>query len=255
MVNFDDVLGAVRQRVPYLRCTVLDGAAAADDGWIRASALIEEPELLEALVRGTGEARGAPDAQVAASLFVQSFAFRAPSVAVAAWALGLPSTTLDPAQLGIRIARNRPGELGVWSTDLAVHDAASLATAVVDGLVAPLVASVRRRVRVGERVLYGNAASSLATLLRAVQSTGPRGDAAVRERAVALFAGHARLRGLGRWSSIATPDALGWYWDRANCCLWYRSAEAAGRYCDDCSLQDPAARAARRGRELTASSP
>lgn len=251
-MTFDDVVAGVQQRVSYLRCHVL-GDTAADEGWIRVSDLIADPDGLEAVIRTTGEARGADDAQVAASLFVQSFAFRAPSLAVAAWALELPSTTLDASELGIRIIRNRPGELGVWNTGTTRHDAHSIARAVVDGLVGPLVATVRQRIKVGERVLYGNSASSLATIVRAVQSSGPAGDPAVRQRGVELLGAHARLAGLGRWSTIETPASIGWYWDRGNCCLWYRSTEANGRYCDDCSLHDHDERAARRRAELTAS--
>lgn len=251
-MTFDDVVAGVQQRVSYLRCQVLDDAAA-DEGWLRVSDLVADPDRLEALIRTIGEARGAGDAQVAASLFVQSFAFRAPSLAVAAWALDLPSTTLDASEIGIRITRNRPGELGVWNTTTARHDAHSIAGAVVDGLVGPLVAAVRQRIKVGERILYGNSASSLATIVRAVQSTGPAGDSTVRERGVDLLDAHARLTGLGRWSTIETPESTGWYWDRGNCCLWYRSTEANGRYCDDCSLHDHDERAARRRAELTAS--
>ncbi|MFP5489835.1 MAG: hypothetical protein ACLGHQ_16200 [Acidimicrobiia bacterium] len=257
-MNSDDVLATIQQRVSYLRCAVLDdtsdGHGGPDGaGWFRISDLCANPDRLESLIRSTGVARGAADGQVAASLFVQSFAFRVASVAVAGWALGLPSTTLDPDQVAFRITRNRPGELGMWSTDVVRHDATSLVAAVVDGLVSPVVAAVRQRIQVGERVLYGNAASSIATVFRAVQSTGPRGDTEVRDRAVELFAAHPLLHDLGTWATIDTGDALGWFWDRGNCCLWYRSTEANGRYCDDCSLHDPVERAERRRSELTAS--
>lgn len=258
-MTFDDVIATIQQRVSYLRCTVLDdshdGTGGADgDGWFRVSDLCAAPDRVEALVRSTGEARGAGDAQVAASLFVQSFAFRVASVAVAGWALGLPSASLDPEQVAFRITRNRPGDLGVWSTDVVRHDATTLAAALVDGLVSPLVATVRQRIQVGERLLFGNAASSIATVFRAVQSTGPKGDSAVRVKAMELFDAHPGLRDRGAWTAIDTGDAFGWFWDRSNCCLWYRSTEANGRYCDDCSLHDAVERTERRRIELIASS-
>lgn len=257
-MTLDETITTIQQRVSYLRCTILDdsqdGSGGPDgDGWYRVDRLLADPDRLELLIRSTGDARGADDAQVAASLFVQSFAFRLASIATAGWALGLPSTSLEPDRIGFRITRNRPGELGVWSTELVHHDAASLVAALVDGLIAPMVAAVRERIQVGERLLYGNAASSIATVFRAVQSTGPRGDHVVRDRAVEFFAAHPRLADLGAWSTIETEDALGWFWDRGNCCLWYRSAEANGRYCDDCSLHDPTDRTERRRLELTAS--
>lgn len=249
--TFDDVVAGVQQRASYLRCHVLD-ATATDHGWLRVSDLVADPDRLGSMIRTTGDARGADDVQVAASLFVQSFAFRVPSVAVAAWALGLPSTTLDPTRVGVRITRDRPGELGVWTIDTIRHDERSLAGVVVDGLVAPLIASIRHTIRIGERILYGNSASSLATIFRSVQSAGPSGDPDVRRRGMALLATDPRLTGLGAWATLETPDATGWFWDRANCCLWYRSREADGRYCGDCSLHDPGERTARRRAELTA---
>lgn len=257
-MTLDDTITTIQQRVSYLRCTVLDdthdGSGGPDgDSWFHVGQLLAHLDRLESLIRRTGAARGADDAQVAASLFVQSFAFRMASIATAAWALGLPSTSLEPDQVGFRITRNRPGELGVWSADVVRHDAASLAVALVDGLVAPMVAAVRERIQVGERLLFGNAASSIATVFRAVQSTGARGDRDVRGRAVELFAAHDRLADLGTWTTIEAGDALGWFWDRGNCCLWYRSTEANGRYCDDCSLHDPTERTERRRLELTVS--
>lgn len=258
-MTLDDVVATIQQRVSYLRCTILDethdGTGGTDgDGWFRVSDLFTDLDRLESLIRSTGDGRGAEDVQVSASLFVQAFSFRVASVATAGWALGLPSVTLDPTQVGFRIARNRPGDLGVWTSDVTHHDAPSLAAALVDDMVRPMVAAVRQRVQVGERLLFGNAVSSIATVFRAVQSTGPRGDSDVRERATALFAAHPLLAELGSWATIDTDEALGWFWDRGNCCLWYRSTEAKGRYCDDCSLHDPTERTERRRLELNVSS-
>ncbi|MCX7619294.1 MAG: hypothetical protein N2037_00440 [Acidimicrobiales bacterium] len=249
--SFDEIVATVQSRAPYLRCAHLD-PGLIDDGWIRVSDLLGNDSLLESHIASTGDARGAPDAAVAASLFVQAFAFRVPSMAVAAWALGLPSTTLEPDQLVMRITRNRPGEVGVLSTSTRSHDAGSLAAAVVDGLIEPLVCAVRRKIKVGERLLYGNTVSSLAVVFRAMQSNGPAGDRMVRDRGEQMLTAHPRLRRLGRWQLLETPGAIGWYWDRGNCCLWYRTAEAAGRYCEDCSLVDPVEREKRRRVELAA---
>jgi hypothetical protein len=41
---------------------------------------------------------------------------------------------------------------------------------------------------------------------------------------------------LGQITTVAGEARTGWYWDRTNCCLWYRTAP--GRWCDDCSLLD-----------------
>lgn len=255
-IGFHDIVAAVRQRVSYLQCTAIDSASLnsgsldcatldsdhdeagkGEQGWLRVGDLMNHPERLESLIRSTGRARGADNPQVAASLYVQSLVFRVASVATASWALGLPSPCLDPNHLAFRVTQDRPGELGVLCTDVTRHDAHTLAVALFDGLVSPLVQCVRERIRVGQRMLFGDAASSIASVFRAVQSTGPRGDLVVRDRAVTLFSAHSRFQ-YGAWTTIDADSVFGWCWDRSNCCLWFRSAEGDGRYCDDCSMHD-----------------
>jgi ferric iron reductase protein FhuF len=248
-VNASDVAAAVAARVPYLRCAT---GAPGDDGWVSCATLVGDPELLRETIAATAPGRGTEDIGVAASLFVQAYAFRVPSVAVAAWALGLPVPSTAPAETAIRIRRHRPSDLAVTTQEVTSTDAVGLAKAVLDAHLGPLIDAVRVKIRVGERLLWGNAAASIATILRAVQDTGPVGDPAVRSVAAALFEAVPQFRGMGRWTTTEVPGALGWHWDRANCCLWYRTTEAAGRYCEDCSLVDATARAARRRASLEA---
>jgi hypothetical protein len=178
---------------------------------------------------------------------VQGYAFRSAGVALAALALDLPVPSTRPADTAIRIARHRPSALAVLGEELAPPDPAVAVTEILDGHLAPFVAAVRRVVRVGERLLWGNAATSCAVAFRAVE--GETHDPAVRRRAEAFFtAAGARLDGLGGFSIVEHSGRQGWYWDRTNCCLWYRTAD--GRLCDDCSLEPAVDRDARRRREL-----
>lgn len=257
MPTWSAVCAEVRGRVAYLNGTRLvhdaHGGWRAEDGsqdWISLSLLGRDPDFVEAQIRATGAARGAPTPAVAASLFVQALAFRAPSLAVAAWALGLPSPTVDPSRVAVRITRNRPGALGIMGDELIDHDAASLAAAVMDGLLAPVIRSVRSRIVVAERLLWSDVAASIAAILRAVEGTGPHGDPEVRRRGQELFSIDARLASTGTWETIELPAATGWYWNRSACCLWYRTTESGGRFCDDCSLVDGDERSERRRREL-----
>ncbi len=113
------------------------------------------------------------------------------------------------------------------------------------------MAAAHGSVRIGERLLWGNVAASLATIFRAVQSDGPLGHPAVRDRADAFFAAADQwLQGFGHWSTVEVPDALGWFWDRTSCCLWYQTE--SGFMCDDCSLHDPNEQATKRHADLTA---
>jgi ferric iron reductase protein FhuF len=246
-----DVIAAVQGRVPYLRCAT---DAPAADGWITCADLIDDPNRLRAEIDATAPGRGTDDPQVAASLYAQSYAFRAPSIAVAAYALDLPVPSSAPATTAIRITRDRPGEVAITDPRCHTTDAAGLVRELFDEHLAPFIATVRSTTRVGERLLWGNVAASIATLFRAVQSCGPLGDATVRARA-GEFTSAAKpwLDGHGDYSTIEVPGALGWYWTRTSCCLWYQTA--SGYYCDDCSLHDRAVLDGKRRGELTGSSP
>lgn len=243
------VVATIQTRVSYLRCA---GEAPTADGWIRCADLIDDPARLRTEIDATAAGRGTDDAQVAASLFTQGYAFRLPSIAVAAFALGLPVPTISPALTAIRIGRHRPAEVAILESSCSPVDAASFVTALFETHLVPFVASVRAGTRVGERLLWGNVAASLATIFRALDRA-PLGDAEVRTRAAEFERAAAPwLTGLGSYATLDIPGAVGWYWTRTNCCLWYQTT--AGFYCDDCSLRDPAELTAKRLADLTGSS-
>lgn len=249
--QLDDVVAAVKARVSYLRCS---NDAPPADGWISCADLIADPDRLRAEMDRTATGRGTDDLQVAASLYAQAYAFRVPSIAVAAFALGLPTPSTAPEVTAIRIARHRPAELAITNPDCAPTDADRLAHELLDGHLAAFIATVRATTRIGERLLWGNVAASIATIFRAVQSTGPLGDPIVRDRAVEFHRAAAPwLGGLGDYSTVEVPGAVGWHWNRTSCCLWYQTT--SGSYCDDCSLHDPADLAAKRLAELSESTP
>jgi ferric iron reductase protein FhuF len=241
----------VRARAEYLRCAAV---APGADGWIGCAGLVSDPDRLRAEIDATAPGRGTRDTQVAASLFTQAYAFRVASIAVAAYAMGLPAPSTAPAVTAVRIARHRPAELGVLDPTCAPVDAEHLATALLGEHMAPFVAAVRSTTRIGERLLWGNVAASIAVVFRAVHASGPTGDPDVRRRAHAFErAASPWLEGLGGWSELEVPAARGWYWDRTSCCLWYRTT--SGAYCDDCSLHDPRQLVATRLAALTGGGP
>jgi len=246
----DEIAATVLERVSYLRCCF---TAPPEDSWIRSSDLIADPERLRAEIDSTAAGRGTDDAQVAASLYTQSYAFRVPSIAVAAFALELPTPSTNPAATAVRVRRHRPAEVAIL--DQTCHDVPTndFVDALLDEHLAPFIAAVRATTKVGERLLWGNAAASLATIFRALD-VAPFGDQTVRARAAEFErAASRRLTGLGSYSTLDTPDAVGWYWTRTNCCLWYQTA--SGFMCDDCSLRHPAELTAKRLDDLTGSTP
>ena len=244
----DHVLTTLQQRVSYLRCS---SDAPPEDGWISCAELIADPDRLRAEIDSTAAGRGSDDPQVAASLFTQAYGFRVPSIAVAAFALGLPTPSTDPAYLSIRLGRHRPAEVAIVDQTCRVVSISDFVEALFDQHLAPFIAAVRTKTRVGERLLWGNVAASLATIFRALD-VAPMGDAVVRAKAIEFErAASPWLAGLGSYSTIETPGAVGWFWTRTNCCLWYQTT--SGFSCDDCSLFDPDELATKRLAELTGS--
>src|SRR3954454_23965769 len=114
MSSLAEVVSHVQARVSYLRCSTTADEA---QGWIGCSALIGDPGRLRTEIDATASGRHTVDPQVAASLYVQSYAFRVPSIAVAAYALGLTVPSTSPSTTSIRITRHRPGELAISDPD------------------------------------------------------------------------------------------------------------------------------------------
>jgi ferric iron reductase protein FhuF len=242
-VTLDDVLKAVAAHVPYLRAST---TAPEDEGWVPSSRLCQPGPALMDLIATTGAGRGTQDPQVAASLFVQAYAFRIAGVALAAYALELPVPDPSPDRTAIRIDRHRPAAVAFLSERLDTPEAGPLAAALLEGHLRQHVDAVRDQITVGERLLWGNVAASCAVAFRAVESaSGGR----VRERADAFFAAaEPWLGGLGRFTVVTALQRDGWYWDRTSCCLWYQAS--GGSMCDDCSLLDAPDLEARRRQQL-----
>jgi ferric iron reductase protein FhuF len=105
---------------------------------------------------------------------------------------------------------------------------------VVTGLLAPLVAAVQARVSIAGRVLWGDAASAVASARGLVAAARP--DAASR---ATVFAEHLLTTPpLAATAALRPPQPpdLRWTFRRRSCCLYYRVA--GGGVCADCVLLD-----------------
>ena len=247
-MTLDEVLATVTARVSYLRGLTTTGDG---DHWQRCNGLVADRPTLERVVAGTKAGFGTEDDAVAASLFVQSYAFRVAGSTLGAYALGLPVPRVGPAVTAVRLDKPRPTAVAYLDPHVEEMDAPGLAHALVDGHFSPLVAAVHAAYTVGERLLWGNVASSCAAVFRALESSGAD-VAAVRDRAERFMAVAPAFAGLGGFTIVAAGGHEGWFWDRTSCCLWFRTA--SGQLCDNCSLVDAAELRARRERELAAAS-
>jgi ferric iron reductase protein FhuF len=225
-------LAAVETTVDYIRAST---DAPLDDGWISCATLLDDPARLGLLMAETGTGRDSRDRQVSASLFVQGYAFRIPSVALAAYALGRDRPSVAATTTAFRIARHRPAAVAYLDPEARSTGADELAAEVAEHMGA-LIDATRAEVQVGERLLWGNVAASFAVAFRAVEGAVAAGDrASVQRRAADFFAAaDPWLGGLGRFVTVERETGDQWLWERSNCCLWYRTAD--DRMCDDCSL-------------------
>ncbi|MGC8471543.1 MAG: (2Fe-2S)-binding protein [Acidimicrobiales bacterium] len=232
-IRLEEVLAAVRARVDHLRATCED-PLRAEAGWHECDAI--GPEDLAAAI-DEGASHTARDRTVAASLLVQSYAYRVAAVSLAAFALGLPWPSPAAAATSVRVSDGRATALRFRSTTLGeAEDAQGIAEAAFASHLVGFVSAARASQRLGERLAWANVAASSAAAFRAVEgSARDRGDAgerlAIRRRADQLLAHTPWLAGTG-WFDTHGPA---WRWERSACCLWYRTS--GGRTCEGCSLR------------------
>jgi ferric iron reductase protein FhuF len=255
--QLNSALESVQRIIPYLRATAheVDVVSAAqivpDEGmYVACDALIGDPDRLKAVIEHTGHQLGTDDPMVAASLFVQSYSYRILTLAVACATTSgvLPNSSASSMAIALKggrvslVAYTRPQVLVVTAPEQSVP--ASLVTGAqltsffnvlhsqaIDHHLALLINSTRSTTRVGERLLWGNVAASLAVAFRTMEgSLGPW----VQEVGN-YFIDHApaRFRGLGSFLLLENRGRQGWFWERTNCCLYDRLPGDVR--CSDCS--------------------
>lgn len=246
----EDAVGLVRAPLAYLRAevgprdTAPVGANLADGEWARCDDLLGDPRWLAATMRESGRRLGTEDPVVAASLFVQNYAYRVMSLAIASVTIAgvLPDST--PATMAVSMRLGRPSSLAYLDARVAVVDRVALERdpelgdevvaallEAVDVHLAPLVTCVRASTRVGARLLWGNVAASCATAFRTVEGlrgpwVRPLGETFVERSPAAM-------RGLGSYLLLERDDRHGWFFERTTCCLYDRLAGKTR--CADCS--------------------
>jgi ferric iron reductase protein FhuF len=235
-----DALAAAAELGPFF--AVATGPSGAP-GHRPVRELYTDAELLHARLVHVQAVLGC-DARTAASITFQGLAARLLSAPLAAAILCDTVPLLTPDVLHFRVTDDKPWPL--WCADpaaLAVPHPADAARALAELLLAPhlapLVAAVHAQVPVSRRLLWGNAASSVAAGKRLTVAHRPD----VAERAAAI-AGHlldaGPLRGAGVLLPPRPPDRV-WTFRRRSCCLYYRVP--GGGLCADCGLDEIPGRA------------
>jgi ferric iron reductase protein FhuF len=228
-VTGDEVVDAVTATVGHLRIAV----GPPDDGWLSSRDLLDDADALCRVVAGTAAGRGTDRQDVAMSLFVQAYSYRVASAAIGGWLVADVVLDVSPANTAITLGRHRPNGLLLREARLVAGDdpLAELQRVLVEDHLAPLVASIRSACRIGEALLWGNVASSVASSFGAFMDPLAHRRAEVRHRLESfLAAARPELANAGR----VVPVGGRWAWERRSCCLWYRTD--GGSLCADCSL-------------------
>ncbi|GAA5118539.1 (2Fe-2S)-binding protein [Pseudonocardia adelaidensis] len=197
---------------------------AASTGWPLA-----DPEPVRDRIGHVGGALGCEE-RVAASLAFQGFAARLVSAPYAAAVLHGAMPELGPATVFWHRTEDGGWVPRVGEPPLTAADALP---ALLDDLLTPLVTAVRAQVPVAERLLWGNAASTVAAAKRLLVVQRP----AVADRAAATaeaVLAHGAFAGAGELLPPRDPDRV-WTFRRRSCCLYYR-VPGSGGLCDDCVL-------------------
>jgi hypothetical protein len=251
-------LGQVGELVSYLKAEVgpvevtdLSGVDEVEDGlWLSCQDLVADPAGLGTVIRGTGRAIGTDDQAVAASIFIQGYAYRVATMAVACLTAGglVPGSGSEVMAVGLgrgRVSKvayldptvfdilgNAPPADTLIEPSTADRALTVVLEQVVENHLRPLISATRDAVRVGERLLWGNAAASVATAFRTMEGCLGPWVVPLGERFFELAP--PELHGLGTFLLLQSKDRRGWFWERTNCCLFYQIAGHAK--CSDCSL-------------------
>lgn len=194
-----------------------------------------DPALTDRIAQ-VAEALGCSD-RVAASVTYQGLAALLVSAPFAAAVVHGVLPTLTPSTLHWSPGTGSPWEQwcpapGGVALPGPADAADALLSAVVEAHLVPLARAVRAHVSVSERVLLGNAASTVAAARRLVTAQWPgSADRATQVAARMLEVG--TLAGTGERIAPRPPDRV-WSFRRRSCCLYHRVP--GGGLCGDCVL-------------------
>ena len=216
----DDVevaLTCLTELVPFLRWRIGEPV----DGELVGAELAASPERLAATVAASHPAWDLDDPVVLASLWWQAYAYRVAGTSLACWLL----TGVGPVPVAVGIGRHRPSSI---VCPPAERESALdvLVARLFDGHLEGVAAALRVRHRIGEQLVWGNAAAGVASALLAVAGAeGAPEDLRPRAPDVIAALPHG-MEALGRWCN-------GEY-ARTTCCLWFKTPSSKGGYCADC---------------------
>ncbi|MBO0680841.1 (2Fe-2S)-binding protein [Mycolicibacterium sp. S2-37] len=198
------------------------------DGDLLSPADLHDPRRLGALLRAVGRRIGSGEARVAASTLQYGLAARLWSVVLGAWSCG--GVVVDVRRFSYVVTEVESVELALaapqawYCASLCDDDVAERIAEVVIAHQNEFHDALRSVAPIAEGLLWGNAASALASAARTVMAADP--GHRVGTVTAALLA-RAPLAG----RLVQGPDGG---LRRLSCCLWYRTTDRDN--CGDCPL-------------------
>ncbi|MHB8826429.1 MAG: IucA/IucC family C-terminal-domain containing protein [Acidimicrobiales bacterium] len=260
-------LSEVGAAVSYLRAEVGEratlpaGSMPTEETWLASSDLVHDPAWLAEVVAATAPRLGTSNQTVATSLFVQNYAYRVITLAVACATVSGVVPDSRHEHLAVAIKAGRPNSIaylepriivmgGDPETVLSAPETLSrviddLVESVITGHLTDLVASAHESVRIGKRLLWGNVAASCAVAFRTMEGLLGPWVRDVGERF--MVSTPKSMIGLGSFWLVDEGGTHGWFWERTNCCLYDR---LGGVRCADCSKTPASERRAAYRRSL-----
>jgi hypothetical protein len=210
--RLEGALTALSEQVSFLRWRI--GKPA--DGELIGAQLAADPDALAAAIAASRPAWDVDDSMVLASLWWQAYAYRVAGTSLACWLV----SGVGPAPIAVGIGRHRPSSIVCSHADEGESSLDALVERLFTEHLDLVATSIRDRHRVGEQLLWGNAAAGVASALLAIGA---------HDRAPEVLAALPHgMPALGRWRE-------GEY-HRTTCCLWFKTPVAKSGYCADCSL-------------------
>lgn len=218
MTDIKPALERLTALVPFLRWRI----GEPNDDELVGAALAADGQRLVAAVASSRPAWDVDDPVVLASLWWQAYAYRVAGTSLACWML----TGIGPIPMATGIGRHRPSS--IVCGPLGERDLGVLVARLFDDHLDGVADALRRGHRIGEQLLWGNAAAGVASALLAVAGAdGAPPELRARAPDITDALPH-DMALLGRWRD-------GEY-ARTTCCLWFKTPGATGGYCSDCSF-------------------
>ena len=163
-------LDALEDIVPFMRAR----RHQPEPGDLLAADLLA-PDRLASAVAATPDVRGS-DPQVQASLWWLGYSYRVAGGTLAAWIVA--GSAPDPsivAGCGVGVGRGRPSSLVVGPDAVEIHELDVLVERLFAGHLDRLAEVLRARHPIGRRLVWGNAAASIASCFGAVAAAAGAG--------------------------------------------------------------------------------